>query len=131
MSEGRELIAMAADAVERIRTMGCADGPFLESVIAAVLGETARNRFKAAAQLAALTAEYGEARAAVAALAADVRWHVRRRAMRCLGHDAPRSFAAEILRAGLTDTDRGVRLKATEVAGFLRLTNLVDAVPRA
>jgi hypothetical protein len=131
MSEGRELIAKAADAVEQIRALGRAEGLLLEPVIAAVLGETWRNRFRAAALLAALTAEFAEARAAVAALAADARWHVRRRAMPCLGRDTPRSFAAEILRAGLADADRGVRMKAAQVAGFLGLTDLVEAEPRA
>ena len=75
--------------------------------------------------LGALTAEYAEARAAVATLAADTRAHVRRRAMRCLGRETPREFAAELLRKGLADLDPGVRIKATSVAGFVGLSELV------
>jgi hypothetical protein len=131
MSDGRELIGRAAEAVERIRTLGRADEALLEPVLAAVLGETARNRFRAAALLAALTAEYAEARAALATLAADARAHVRRRAMRCLGRDTPRTFAAEVLRAGLADPDPGVRMKAASVAGFLELPELVATRLRA
>jgi hypothetical protein len=131
MGEGRELIVSAAEAVERIRTVGRANGPLLEPILAAVLGETARNRFRAAALLAALTAEYPEARAAVAALAADARPHVRRRAMRCLGRETPPAFAAEVLRAGLADADPGVRIKAASVAGLLGLPELVAAGLRA
>jgi hypothetical protein len=127
MSEGRELIARAAEAAQRIRGLGRADGSLLEPVLAAVLGETARNRFRAAALLGALTAEFAEARAEVAALAADPRGHVRRRAMRCLGRDTPRAFAAEVLRAGLADADPGVREKAASMAGFLGLPELLVA----
>ena len=52
MGKGRELIARAAEAVQRIRSVGRADGPVLEPVLAAVLKETARNRFPAARDLA-------------------------------------------------------------------------------
>jgi hypothetical protein len=126
-SNGRELFGRAAEAVEQIRTLRRADGPLLEPVLAAVLGETARNRFRAAGMLATLTAEFADARAAVAALAADARAHVRRRAMRCLGHDTPRAFASQILQAGLVDADPGVRMKAASVAGLLGLSDLLAA----
>jgi hypothetical protein len=125
MSEGRELIARAAEAVERIHALGRADAALLQPVVAAVLAETSRNRFRAATMLAALTAQYAEARTAVAALSADTRAHVRRRAMRCLGRDTPREFAAELLRKGLADLDPGVRMKAASVAGFVGLGELV------
>lgn len=121
MADGRNLIARATEAVERIRAIGRADDALLEPVLAAVLGETARNRFRAAALLAGLTGEFAEARAAVAALAADDRPHVRRRALRCLGRETPPAFAAEILRQGLADADPGVRMKAASVAGLLGL----------
>jgi hypothetical protein len=126
MAEGRELIARAGEAVQRVRSLGRADGPLLEPVLAAVLKETARNRFRAAALLAGLTTEFAEARAAVSVLAADPRAHVRRRAMRCLGRDTPRTFAADILRAGQVDTDSAVRMKAASMAGFLGLTELLQ-----
>jgi hypothetical protein len=125
MSEGRELIGRAAEAVERIRAVGRADAASLQPVLAAVLAETSRNRFRAATMLAALTAEYAEARAAVATLAADPRAHVRRRAMRCLGRDTPREFAAELLRKGLAALDPGARMKAASVAGFVGLGEVV------
>jgi hypothetical protein len=130
MSKRGELIARAKEAVLRIRTFGRADGPLLELVLAAVLAETSRNRFPIAALVAALTAEFPEVRAAVSALAADPRAHVRRRALRCLGHDTPRAFAAEILGARLADTEKAVRMKAVTTAYFLQLTELVEDLAR-
>lgn len=94
--------------------------------MAAVLAETARNRFPAATLLAGLTAEYEEARAAVAGLAADARWHVRKRALRCLGRNTPPAFAVEVLRAALADENAEVRLKAASWAGFLGLEAVLD-----
>jgi hypothetical protein len=67
MGEGRELIARAAEAVERIRTLGRADNSLLEPVLAAVLGETARNHFRAA-DLLKLRASKDEGDGAVTSL---------------------------------------------------------------
>ena len=50
---------------------------------------------------------------------------VPRRALRCLGGVTPPAFAAEILRAGLTDADAGVRMKAESVAGFVGLADVL------
>ena len=116
------MIARAREAAQRIRSLGRADDPLLEPLLAAVLKETARNRFPVASLVAALTAEFSEVRAAVSALATDPRAHVRRRALRCLGRETPRAFAAEILGARLADTDPAVRMKAATMAGFLGLT---------
>jgi HEAT repeat protein len=120
------LIAEALEAAQLIRTLGRADATTLRPIVAAVLAETARNRFPAATLLAGLTAEYKEARAVVAGLASDARWHVRKRALRCLGRNTPTAFAVEILRAALADENAEVRLKAASWAGFLGLEAALD-----
>jgi hypothetical protein len=51
---------------------------------------------------------------------------LRRRALRCVGWDSPRPFAAEILRTGLLDSHESVRVKAASLAYFLQLTELVE-----
>jgi hypothetical protein len=127
-----QLIAEALAAAQRIRALGRADASLLEPIVAAVVQETARNRFPAAKLMADLTSEYAEARAAVKSLIVDARSHVRRRALRCLGGSSPPEFAAEILSAGLADADASVRMKAVSVAGLLGLSDMVErhALPK-
>jgi hypothetical protein len=115
------LIAKAREAARLIRTLGRADATALEPIVAAVLAETARNRFPAATLLAGLTAEYEDARAAVAGLVADARWHVRKRAIRCLDRNTPQAFSVEVLRSALADENAEVMLKAASWAGYLGL----------
>jgi hypothetical protein len=130
MSGTRRLVDAAAAAAARIREMGQADAVLLDTIVTAVRTEAARNRFRAAAILAELTKDYPEAREAVVEMASADEWHLRRRAMRCIGRESPRPFAAEVLRNGLFDDDRGVRDKAVSVAYCLHFTELVEDLAR-
>jgi hypothetical protein len=130
MSDTRRLIDAAGAAAARIREMGRADASLLSTIVTAVRAETTRNRFRAAAILAELTRDYPEAREAVMRMTTADEWHLRRRAMQCIGRESPRPFAAEILRKGLFDDDRGVRDKAVSAAYGLHLTELVEDLAR-
>jgi hypothetical protein len=113
------LIVEAREAERLIRALGRADAATLRPLVAAVLAETGRNRFPTATLLAELTAEYEDARAVVAGLAADPRCHVRVRALRCLGRNTPPAFAVEVVRAALADENAWVRLHAASRVHFL------------
>jgi hypothetical protein len=114
----------------RIRETGRAEAPYLDTIVTAVRAESARNRFRAAATLAGLTNDFPEARDAVRKMAMAGDWHLRRRALRCVGWDCPRLFAAEILRTALLDDHESVRVKAASLACFLQLTELAEDLAR-
>jgi hypothetical protein len=109
MNKRNEFVDRARAAMERIGCGGELDDEALQAVVAGVIGEGGRSSHPIANLLAQLTGKYRAAREAVAALAADPRAHIRKRAMRCIERVTPRDFALKIIEAGLVDDDPLVR----------------------
>jgi hypothetical protein len=129
MVERSRLYQETMAAAARIRETGIADAQLINTLTNAVRiekGQARRRRFWAARLVAGLTKDHPAVREAVRALAKADAWHVRYRALRCLGPDTPPPFAEEILRAALHDAHPQVRYTAACVAGTLHLTELVE-----
>lgn len=75
--------------------------------------------------LGKLARDYALARDAVDKMAVDPRSYVRFNAILCLEKTTPIDFTLKLLRQGLRDKSAGVRSKAADWAGRLRLRELV------
>ena len=78
-----------------------------------------------------LTAKFPEARDSVVGMASSPEKHVRFNALRCIDKNAPGSFTRRLLKNGLVDSSKHVRLLAGYRTSSLRQIQLIPDLERA